>query len=497
MSQVPVAISGLLPRERTSTRFSWKYASRHFDDLGTARVGMYGSIRDLIPAVIVAGWWFTQNPAVLSVARYWGVPQLSLLDLSFLVILTLCWRAIAGGRMASGTDLARKQAIGSLVAAACCSVLVFANGCFHYSPDRALLLSLCFLVASAMTGLLWLAAAFISRWAMLTYVVTKREVILVGSGRRAQELYAHLIETPTHSVTGIVDDQFTGTAEMSSKYMGGINQLERILREHPVAVVYCSLPVKTMYAETQQVISTCEKIGVEVRHPARLFNTDIAQIDAYSSAHGMFAILRMVRKGSRNYLKRLIDIAGASALLIFTSPVLLAAAIAIKITSPGPVLFAQERYGLDRRRFRIYKLRTMVEDAEVLQAAYESMNELGGPVFKIRRDPRITRIGGFLRTTSIDELPQLWNVLRGDMSLVGPRPLAVRDVRLIEDSSHLRRFSVKPGITCIWQIKGRNATDFETWIRQDLDYIDNWSLYLDFRILVATVPAVLRRRGAM
>jgi lipopolysaccharide/colanic/teichoic acid biosynthesis glycosyltransferase len=138
-----------------------------------------------------------------------------------------------------------------------------------------------------------------------------------------------------------------------------------------------------------------------------------------------------------------------------------------------------------------------VVNAEVLQAKYESMNEVGGPVFKIRCDPRVTSVGGFLRATSIDELPQLWNVLKGEMSLVGPRPLAVRDVRRIENSSHLRRFSVKPGITCLWQVSGRSSTNFETWIRQDLEYIDRWSLMLDARILLATVPAVLGRRGAM
>ena len=305
------------------------------------------------------------------------------------------------------------------------------------------------------------------------------------------------MDTPTQMVRGIVDDEFAGTPAMRSKYLGGIGELEHLLREYPVAVVYCSLPVKTMYAETQRVISICEQIGVEVRHPARLFNTDIAQIDSHSSVHGMFAILRMVRKGSRNYLKRAIDIVGASVMLILTAPIVILAGIAIKISSPGPIFFAQERYGLDRRRFRIYKLRTMVEDAEALQIAYESMNELAGPVFKIRRDPRITPVGRLLRTTSIDELPQLWNVLKGDMSLVGPRPLAVRDVQLIQDSRHLRRFSVRPGITCIWQINGRNATDFESWIRQDLEYIDNWSLHLDLFILLATVPAVLRCRGAM
>jgi exopolysaccharide biosynthesis polyprenyl glycosylphosphotransferase len=360
-----------------------------------------------------------------------------------------------------------------------------------------LLLSIYFLLASSSISLLWLAAACVTRWAILTYVIRKHEVILLGSGPRAQDLFAQLMEAPTYMVTGIVDDQFRGTPEMRDKYLGGIDELDRILRDHPVAAVYCFLPVKTMYAQTQRVISICEQMGVEVRHPARLFNTDIAQVDSYSSAHGMFAILRMVRTGSRNYLKRIIDIVGASAMLLLSAPILGVAAVAIKLSSPGPVFFAQERYGLDRRRFRMYKLRTMVEDAEVLQATYESMNELEGPVFKIRRDPRITRVGRFLRTTSIDELPQLWNVLKGDMSLVGPRPFAVRDVRLIQNSRHLRRFSVKPGITCIWQISGRNATDFETWIRQDLDYIDNWSLHLDFFILFATVPAVLQRRGAM
>jgi lipopolysaccharide/colanic/teichoic acid biosynthesis glycosyltransferase len=211
----------------------------------------------------------------------------------------------------------------------------------------------------------------------------------------------------------------------------------------------------------------------------------------------MFAILRMVRIGSRAYLKRAIDVVGSAMLLTATAPIIGVAALAIKLTSPGPVFFSQERYGLDRRRFRIWKLRTMVVNAEVLQAKYESMNEVGGPVFKIRCDPRVTSVGGFLRATSIDELPQLWNVLKGEMSLVGPRPLAVRDVRRIENSSHLRRFSVKPGITCLWQVSGRSSTNFETWIRQDLEYIDRWSLMLDARILLATVPAVLGRRGAM
>jgi len=184
-------------------------------------------------------------------------------------------------------------------------------------------------------------------------------------------------------------------------------------------------------------------------------------------------------------------------LLLLTSPILIAAGIAIKLTSHGPIFFSQDRYGLHRRRFRMFKLRTMVVNAEVLQAQLEHQNELGGPVFKIKQDPRVTKVGAFLRKTSIDELPQLWNVLTGDMSLVGPRPLAVRDVLKIEDSAQLRRFSVLPGITCIWQMSGRNNVDFDNWIRQDLEYIDKWSLLLDLKILIGTVPAVLWGKGAM
>jgi exopolysaccharide biosynthesis polyprenyl glycosylphosphotransferase len=250
-----------------------------------------------------------------------------------------------------------------------------------------------------------------------------------------------------------------------------------------------------MYEPIQQVIEVCERFGVEVRHSSHLFKTSIARLDRKSGKD--YSILRMVRDDSTRYAKRLMDIVGAGGLLLATSPILIAAAIAIKLTSPGPVIFSQARYGYHRRRFRILKLRTMVVNAEVLQAQLEHKNELGGPVFKIKEDPRVTKVGAFLRKTSIDELPQLWNVLMGDMSLVGPRPLAVRDVLKIEDSAQLRRFSVLPGITCIWQMSGRNNTDFENWIRQDLEYIDTWSLLLDIKILLGTVPAVLWGKGAM
>jgi lipopolysaccharide/colanic/teichoic acid biosynthesis glycosyltransferase len=160
------------------------------------------------------------------------------------------------------------------------------------------------------------------------------------------------------------------------------------------------------------------------------------------------------------------------------------------------VFFAQERVGLNKRRFRLYKFRTMIPDAERKLAELECFNELSGPVFKIKNDPRITPIGKFLRKTSIDELPQLYNVLIGDMSLVGPRALPVRDYNGFDQDWHRRRFSVRPGITCLWQVNGRNNVPFDKWMELDLEYIDNWSLWLDLKILLKTIPAVVSGYGA-
>jgi len=183
-------------------------------------------------------------------------------------------------------------------------------------------------------------------------------------------------------------------------------------------------------------------------------------------------------------------------LLLFAVPMLLVALL-IKITSPGPVLFVQRRAGLNGQPFMIYKFRTMVSNAEQLKNELERLNEMSGPVFKVSKDPRVTSIGKFLRRFSIDEFPQLLNVLRGEMSLVGPRPLPVYEVRRFDDVAHRRRLSVKPGLTCSWQVSGRNnVSDFKEWVRLDLEYIDNWSLWLDLKILLRTIPVVLIGTGA-
>jgi lipopolysaccharide/colanic/teichoic acid biosynthesis glycosyltransferase len=185
------------------------------------------------------------------------------------------------------------------------------------------------------------------------------------------------------------------------------------------------------------------------------------------------------------------DICISPVTLILLSPFFLLIAVAIKATSRGPVFFAQERIGLNKRRFAMYKFRTMVQDAEGEIEGLQSLNEVSGPVFKIREDPRVTAIGRILRKTSLDELPQLFNVLKGDMSLVGPRPLPVRDYLGFTEDWHRRRCSVRPGITCLWQVNGRHAIPFDEWMELDMKYIDEWSLLLDFKILAKTIPAVL------
>ena len=205
---------------------------------------------------------------------------------------------------------------------------------------------------------------------------------------------------------------------------------------------------------------------------------------------------RRNRRGEPGTIASGVDVCGALLGLVVLAPLFVLITALIKATSLGPVFFSQTRYGLNKRRFSMFKFRSMVPDAEQRQAALEHLNETGGPVFKISKDPRVTPIGRLLRRTSLDELPQLFNVLRGEMSLVGPRPLPMRDVSKFAELSLVRRFSVKPGMTGLWQVSGRSNTSFDSWIKLDLYYIDHWSLLMDVRILMRTLPAVLRGSGA-
>jgi exopolysaccharide biosynthesis polyprenyl glycosylphosphotransferase len=276
-----------------------------------------------------------------------------------------------------------------------------------------------------------------------------------------------------------------------------VSKLEFVMGEHPVDEVLVILPPKRYGPLVEKIVSRCEEQGVIVRVRAEMFELQTAK--AYVDELEGLPILT-IRSGPQDdwrlVAKRLIDALGSLILLVTLAPLFALVALAIKLDSPGPVFFAQERVGLNKRRFKMLKFRTMANGADKQQGALEALNEAEGPVFKIKDDPRVTSIGKFLRRFSIDELPQLFNVLKGDMSLVGPRPLPLRDVERIDVASQKRRFSIKPGVTCLWQVNGRSNIGFEEWVRLDLEYIDRWSLGLDMLILLKTIPAVLKGPGA-
>lgn len=327
-----------------------------------------------------------------------------------------------------------------------------------------------------------------------------QDVLIVGTGPRALRLYQDLSERDDdqYRVLGFVDSAHGKLAPEVQRYLlGDLDALEGILMRRAVDQVFIALPARSCYSEIQRTIEICERGGV----PAK-YLTDVFQYRRSGEVEASFGSLTAVPTGvspddPRLLVKRCLDIALGGLALIAVAPALALAALAIKLTSRGPVFFVQERYGLNKRVFKMYKLRTMVLNAEAEQATLEFLNEADGPVFKIRADPRITVVGRVLRRLSIDELPQLVNVMRGDMSLVGPRPLPLRDVNLFSEPELMRRFSVHPGITGLWQVSGRSELGFEDWIRLDLQYIDEWSLGLEARILLRTVPTVLRGTGAV
>jgi exopolysaccharide biosynthesis polyprenyl glycosylphosphotransferase len=276
-----------------------------------------------------------------------------------------------------------------------------------------------------------------------------------------------------------------------------VDQLNSVISDHAVDEVLVALPLDQYGSLVETIVRRCEEQGIIVRIRTEMSNLHVAK--SYVDDLEGVPVLT-IQSGPRDswllIAKRLIDIVVSAFLLLALAPLFVAVALLIRIGSPGPVFFTQERVGLNKRRFRMLKFRTMMSGSDQQQHLFEHLNEAPGPVFKIKNDPRITRLGHFLRRFSIDELPQFINVLKGDMSLVGPRPLPVRDVGRIDIQWHKRRFSIKPGITCLWQVNGRSNIGFDEWVRMDLDYIDKWSLGLDLLILVKTIPAVFRGPGA-
>jgi exopolysaccharide biosynthesis polyprenyl glycosylphosphotransferase len=330
-----------------------------------------------------------------------------------------------------------------------------------------------------------------------------RHMLILGTNARALEFARGIEASPElgYRILGFVDEDWPKIGEFEKigrPLACDFGALPEFLRHNVVDEVVNYLPLRSFYEHASQVAALCELHGIILRFNSDIFGLKSARAQAgeFNGNHYIISHAGGIRDGLPMMMKRALDVLGSLLLLLLLAPLFSIVALVIKLTSEGDVFFLQERVGYNKRKFLIYKFRTMVPNAEKMMAELENLNEVSGPVFKIKNDPRMTRIGKLLRRTSIDELPQLFNVLKGDMSLVGPRPLPVRDYQGFNEDWQRRRFSVRPGITCLWQVTGRCSITFEQWMKLDLQYLDEWSLWLDLKILARTIPAVLKGSGA-
>jgi exopolysaccharide biosynthesis polyprenyl glycosylphosphotransferase len=376
----------------------------------------------------------------------------------------------------------------------------------YLAPLRQL--SRTFFMLFAVYSALFLLLEKISLRLLARYVRTAgfnyRTILVVGTGRRAREI-VRLVEEHKwwgYKIVGFVSDGHKLPAGWQRyPVLGTMADLREIIekgladRRDGIDEVVLAVSRQKLEAN-RSVFLLCEELGIRARVAMNFFPNRLARIEIEELDGVPFLSLTTTPSNVEQlFVKRAIDVAISALLLALSMPVLLVTAIGIRLSSPGSVLFKQERIGLNGRIFTLYKFRTMIENAHERRQELAHLNQMSGPVFKLKDDPRITPFGRILRKFSLDELPQLWNVLKGDMSLVGPRPPIPEEVGLYERWQR-RRLSMKPGLTCLWQVSGRNEVDFQQWMELDLHYIDNWSPSLDLKILLRTIPVVLSGRGA-
>jgi exopolysaccharide biosynthesis polyprenyl glycosylphosphotransferase len=316
----------------------------------------------------------------------------------------------------------------------------------------------------------------------------KERVIVAG----AAEDVERLISTFTEQQKAEID-----VCEKIDLVAQPVSEIVAAMHRHAVSRVLLAAQ-HIHFARVEEAVQACETEGVEAWIVADFFQTAIARPTFNTLGGKLMLVFHSTPQASWELLcKSVLDRVGAFVILVLSLPLWLLAAVGIGLSSRGPIFFRQERAGRYGKSFMMWKFRTMHSNAEQMRAELEQQNEMDGPVFKIKKDPRVFAFGAWLRRMSIDELPQLVNVLRGEMSLVGPRPLPVYEVQKIEKSAQRRRLSVRPGLTCLWQVSGRNGiTNFDEWVELDLKYIDHWSLWLYLKILLKTFPDVLRGAGA-
>lgn len=328
----------------------------------------------------------------------------------------------------------------------------------------------------------------------------RKTVLVVGTGNQTRR-FVGTIQQHFHwglDIIGFIDvaEGNVGREIFGKKILGTIHDIPLVLHEHPVDEVIITVSTRRL-GEVREVLEVCEREGVQVRIISDFLGR-IAKRFRADMIYGLpiLSIGYVPENQAALMVKRGMDIVISLTALVLLAPFFLIIAAAIKISSPGPVFYEWNVVGFNKKPFKSWKFRTMVVGADSMKARLAHLNEMKGPVFKITNDPRITPIGRFLRKFSLDELPQLWSVLKGDMSLVGPRPAGPHELVRYE-SWQRRKLSIKPGITCLWQVNGRNRIyNFDDWAKMDLAYIDNWSLWLDIKILLKTIPAVIFGKGA-
>ncbi|MFC1612118.1 sugar transferase [Myxococcota bacterium] len=326
------------------------------------------------------------------------------------------------------------------------------------------------------------------------------DALIIGTGPMGLRTHAVLTEEAQSPVRVVGFLAFPGQPMelrgTGAPVLGRTTDLLGVIRRHGIAEVFIAERTTKFGDQIQALVHLCEELGIPFAVPLHSVELRRAQLaDSPSGKDGYLHYVSTQAKPTQHAVKRLIDIVASLTALVVLSPLLLSVAFLIRLTSRGPVLFKQNRVGLHGTRFNLFKFRSMVVNAEELRESLTKHNEQSGPVFKMENDPRVTGIGRFIRKYSIDELPQLINILRGDMTIVGPRPALPSEVEQYEPW-HRRRLCMRPGLTCYWQVSGRNEIGFDDWIRLDLQYVDTWSLTVDINLILKTFPVVLSGRGA-
>lgn len=422
--------------------------------------------------------------------------------LPMVALLNLVW--ILASRREGAYDLRRGRPmfddLYGLVNATTTAIMLLVVLVFFY---RRLFYSRIIFIYAGLLIILLIGFARIARWLILSRLRQAGQgvdrVLIIGAGEIGRTVMRNMIAQPElgYRIVGFLDDDpvKSETNIGPIKALGPIENLSAAVKEHQIDQVIITLPWQ-YHRKIVRLVNQAEQTGVRARVVPDLFQLSLGGIDLEAiNGIPLISIKQSALTGFNYTLKRAVDLVVSSVAIVLLAPVWLLAAVAIRLDSPGPILFRQERIGRHGKPFILYKFRSMYQDAEAQLEKLRDKNEAAGPLFKMRDDPRVTRVGRIIRRTSIDELPQLINVLRGEMSLVGPRPGLASEVAQYQDW-HRKRLEVLPGITGLWQVSGRSNLTFDEMVMLDIYYAENWSLSLDLRIMLRTIPQLLFGEGA-